>query len=383
MKNHEPTTIEFINIVEKNENLRILLQKNIEIAKRNNPDKLTNPAQSLEELYDFLDWSVKCMPWECLKDLPYNSLYSKIDQATGYFWYIFDQPLEELQNKGYYYPSLQYHEPIASWIKKYSKTWGKFLSTKESWNDQYYNMVLCDDNFGLKKGWYGAKNIWTSFNDFFSRKLSDKNQRPISNSDVVSPADSCPKGFFKIDQNGMVEDDDIFIKTSHIKSVEELIGRDSDYCKNFANGTLTHCFLDINDYHRYHFPVDGKIIEMRKISATNAGGGVTKWNKKEKKYVYYNKLGFQMIETRDCIILDTENYGYVAILPVGMSQVCSCNIEKNLYVGKRVKKGDPLGYFMFGGSDIVMIFDKSVECVPLAKKEHLLMGEEYANLIKK
>ena len=382
MNKHEKTTIEFIKLVENDENLKKLLEKNIEIAKLNNPDKKTNPAQSLEELYDFLDWSVKCMPWECLKNLPYSSLYSKIDQATGYFWYIFDQPLEELENKGYYYPSLQYHDPIASWIKKYSKKWGSFLSQNESWNQEYYDLALKDDNFGLQNGWYGDKNIWTSFNDFFSRKLIDKKQRPIGNADIISPADSYPKGFYKIDSNGMIEDDNISIKTSHIKSVETLIGNDSAYCKKFANGTLTHSFLDINDYHRYHFPIDGTIVEMRKISAANAGGGVTKWNNDEKRYVYYNKLGFQMIETRDCVILDTK-FGYVAILLVGMSQICSCNFEEDLYVGKKVKKGDPLGYFLFGGSDIVMIFNQSVECVSLINKKHLLMGENYANLIKK
>lgn len=379
MKKHEKTTLEFIDLVENDADLKQLIEENIEIAKNINPDKDTNPAQSLEELYDFLDWAVTCMPWECLKNLPYSSLYSKIDQATGYFWFIFDQPLEELRNKGYYYPTLQYHEPIASWIKKFSKDWGAFLSKKQSWNDDYYKLAQNDNNFGLKNGWYGDKNIWSSFNDFFARKLIDQNQRPIDGADVVAPADSCPKGFYKIDSHGLVEDDDIQIKTAHIKSVETLIGEDSAYCKAFANGTLTHCFLDINDYHRYHFPVDGTIVEMRKISAANAGGGVTRWDEKEKRYVYYNKLGFQMIETRDCVILET-SFGYVAILPVGMSQICSCNFEPDLYVGKKVKKGDPLGYFMFGGSDIVMIFDKSVECVSLIENDHVLMGENYANL---
>ncbi len=383
IKKHEKTTQKFINLIENDANLKKLLQKDIELAKHNNPDKLTNPAQSLEELYDFLDWSTKCMPWECLKDLPYNSLYSKIDQATGYMWYIFDQPLEELEDKGYYYPSLQYHEPIASWIKEYSKTWGDFLSKKESWNNDYYNLVLKDDKFGLSKGWYGNKNIWTSFNDFFARKLIDASQRPISSADMVSPADSYPKGFYKIDASSRVIGDNVFVKTANIKGVDDLIGKDCPYCKHFANGTLTHCFLDINDYHRYHFPVDGTIVYMQKISAANAGGGITKWNQKEKRYEYFNELGFQMIETRDCIILQTAQFDYVAILPIGMSQVCSCNLEQDLFVGKKVKKGDPLGYFMFGGSDIVVIFDSSVECVPLIQKEHLLMGEPYANLLPK
>lgn len=65
---HEKITREFILFLDKDENLKKLVEKNIEIAKINNPDKITNPAQSLEELYEFLDWSVKCMPWEVLKN---------------------------------------------------------------------------------------------------------------------------------------------------------------------------------------------------------------------------------------------------------------------------------------------------------------------------
>lgn len=380
---HEKITREFILFLDKDENLKKLVEKNIEIAKINNPDKITNPAQSLEELYEFLDWSVKCMPWEVLKNKKYSPLYSAMDQATGYFWYIFDQPLEELKGKGFYYPSLQYLEPIASWIRHYAKSWGRFLSKKQSWNNEYYDILLKNEKFGLSKGWYGDKNIWRTFNEFFSRKLIDKSQRPISSADVVSPADSVPQGFYKIDDNSQLINNDLYIKSAKLTSIEQLLGN-SAYKKAFAGGTLTHTFLDMNDYHRYHFPVSGKILEMQKINGANAGGGVTEWNKEKGKYQYFNETGFQMIETRDCVILDTE-YGLVAILPIGMSQVCSCNWEKGLKKGKYVAKGDPMGYFLFGGSDIVMIFQSSVQVNSLLKRQgnsfsHILMGEPYCEL---
>lgn len=51
MKQHEKTTLEFIGYVEKDASLKRLLEKDIEIAKNINPDKTTNPAQSLEELW--------------------------------------------------------------------------------------------------------------------------------------------------------------------------------------------------------------------------------------------------------------------------------------------------------------------------------------------
>ena len=389
MKKHEKTTKKFIKFLEKDKNLKNLVIKSLQKAKAINPDKVTNPAQSLEDLYDFLDWSVKCLPWEVLKDMKYSSLYSVMDQATGYFWFIFDQPLDELKDKGFYYPSLQYYQPIASWIRDYVKTWGNYLSKKASWNDYFYKLALNDDKFGLNKGYYGNKNVWHSFNDFFSRKLINKGCRPIANTDVVAPADSTPQGCYQIDYNNNLINNDVYVKSKKLKSIIDLIGKDSAFCNAFAGGTLTHTFLDVNDYHRHHFPVDGKICEIRKIIGANAGGGVTEWNAKENRYVYYNEMGFQMIETRDCIILETDNFGYVAILPVGMSQICSCNFEKDLKVGRVVKRGDPLGFFLFGGSNIIMIFQKNIKVEFTLQKnadgsfKHLLMGEPYAKLTRK
>ena len=60
-----------------------------------------------------------------------------------------------------------------------------------------------------------------------------------------------------------------------------------------------------------------------------------------------------------------------------MSQVSSCNWEDTVTVGASVEKGDPMGYFQFGGSDIVMIFQEGVQ-LDLVTKEHIHMGEPYA-----
>ena len=99
-------------------------------------------------------------------------------------------------------------------------------------------------------------------------------------------------------------------------------------------------------------------------------------------------IGWQAIETRDSIVLDTD-YGLVAIIPVGMSQVSSCNFTEGLSVGDKVEKGDELGYFLFGGSDIVMIFQDGVDVNMVVPEDgnggysHVLMGEPYAELTKK
>lgn len=381
MKTHEPTTQQFMKFMEDPE-LKSLVQEAIDLSYAQNRDKTTNPAQSLDELYDFLDWSVKSLPWTTLSDI-YPSLYLDINQSINYFWFLFGQKLKRLEDKGYYLPTLEYHEPIASWIRDYANAWGDFLSTEDSWNDDYYKLQFKDKMFGMNEGWYEEHNVWKTYNDFFCRKLKDPSVRPIGDAELVSPADAAPAGYWHINKNGYVEDD-VEIKTHKVYQIDNILGEDSKYKGCFNNGTLTHTFLNVFDYHRYHFPIDGKILEMKKIKGVNAVGGHTSYNPETKLYTLdCNDTSWQIIETRDSIVLETK-FGIVAILPIGMSQICSCNFEENLKVGDEVHKGDPMGYFLFGGSDIVMLFGENVEFTPLFENnKHMLMGENYAYLKNK
>ena len=60
---HEPITEELIAILDANPDVKALLQKSIDAAKKINPDKKTNPAQTLEEYFDYVDWAAKALPW--------------------------------------------------------------------------------------------------------------------------------------------------------------------------------------------------------------------------------------------------------------------------------------------------------------------------------
>lgn len=379
MIKHEQTTLDFIKLLE-DQDIKQLVIDSIDQAKTINPDKKTNPVQSLDELYDFLDWSVKCLPWNAIKNYKYPTLYANVNQSINYLWFIFGQQLEKLKDNNYYLPTLEYHEPIASWIKDYSKAWGNFLNTKESWNDDYFKLQFSDDAFGMNNNWYSKENIWTTYNEFFSRKLIDPSVRPIGNAEFVSPADSTPAGSWPIDEKGYVKDE-IEIKNHKVYNINNILGKESKYKDYFNGGTITHTFLDVNDYHRYHFPIDGKVVELTKISDFNGAGGETYYDKETKEYkLNSDDTSWQIIETRDVMILETK-FGYIAVIPIGMSQVCSCNFEDNVKVGKEFKKGDPLGFFLFGGSDIVMLFQKDIDFIPLFNKDkHILMGENYANL---
>jgi phosphatidylserine decarboxylase precursor len=389
---HEPITEQLITMVEHNSELKSMLIQSIEQTTKINPDRVTNPVRTLEEYYDFVDWAAKAMPWSILPNPAYSTLYDQIDQSLDYFYFVNDQPLAGLKNKGYYNNSLQYHEPYRTWLINFTKEWGLYLSKKGSWNDACYQKALADDRFGLNRGWYEDPSNWKTFNDFFARYLKSPDQRPIASpndpSIVTSPADSKPQGVWKIDNNSnILNNKGVTIKSNVFKSIAVLVGDGSAYKRAFAGGTLTHTFLDVNDYHRYHFPVDGTIKEVRIIQSDDAVGGILTWDPKANKYVLdANTPGWQNIETRGCVIIETKKYGLVALLPIGMSQVSSVNFEKSVKVGNSVKKGDMLGYFLFGGSDFVLLFQNKVDFTLTAPKKgpgsykHILMGEEYGRL---
>ncbi|MEE9361383.1 MAG: hypothetical protein V3U92_02160 [Cellulophaga sp.] len=176
-------SLELIKIVNSNPEIKSMLLASIEKAKQISPDKKTNPAQNLEEYYEFVSWSENAMPWQFL-ELDYaNTLYDKIDQSLCYFFFINDQPIDELEEKGYFNNSLQYHEPYKSWLTSFNKTYGKYMNSEESWNSDYYQIALSDGIFSLQNDWYESPSNWKTFNQFFARHLQSPKKRPIAEID--------------------------------------------------------------------------------------------------------------------------------------------------------------------------------------------------------
>lgn len=377
---HKPITQKLIDLVEKNPEIRSMLEKSIAEAKKINPDLKTNPVQNLSDYYDFIDRASDLLPQEIL-DNPSDLLPDRMQQGYCYFYFLIDQPLPELEDMGAVRNSIQYHEPFSKWLYKLVNAYGAFLDTKESWNQKIYQEIYNDPSFGLQKGWYESPANWKTFNQFFARYLKSPEMRPIASPDdpsvVVSPADSVPQGVWAIDKNSNIQvDGGLEVKAATYYSIGDLLGKDSKYKNAFANGVLTHTYLNVNDYHRYHFAVGG-IIKEKKIIEMNVARQV-RWDPKQGKYFVVHSLDWEFFQTHGYVIVDTEEYGLVALIPVGMGLVSSVNFEENVKVGSIHKKGDMLGYFLFGGSDIIMLFQEKIGFGITAEVgKHLCMGEKY------
>lgn len=351
--------------------LRNLVEQSLRQAAIANPHPETNPVRSLDDWCAYLEYFLHHMPWQTMDIGEEASFFRRIDQNIGYFYFLLDQPLDALRRCGYIYPSLQYEPRIAAWLVEYNRTWGEYLSSSASWNDSYYSLARADARFELDTDRYESPTNWHSWNDFFARKLSqsyiDSNRQSIvnrqsSNRQLISPSD------------GLILD--YPVKTMSADHLQDLLG-DSPYAVRFAGGEAMHIVLDVFDYHRFHAPCDGRVVEQKIIPGIHAGGGVIIWDEAQGRY-RYDSLGatdFQSLETRGVLVLDTSDFGYVALVAVGVQQVSSVQwVEKiqspithtfrscpqgakNNQSPLFLRVGEEIGSFLFGGSDIVLLFE--------------------------
>ena len=350
--------------------LQHLLEQSLAQAALANPHRETNPVRTVEEWCAYVERFAHLMPWQGMDIGKDASFFRRIDQNIGYFYFLLDPPLDALRDKGYIYPSLQYEPRVAAWLKNYNTAWGEWLSSSESWNDSYYNLARMDARFELDTDRYESPSNWHSWNDFFARKLRCpfKNRKSeIENPSFISPCDgeiaSAP------------------IKTASIANWLDLLG-DSPYRDVFAGGETTHIVLDVFDYHRFHMPCDGTVLECKTIQGIHAGGGVIIWDEEQGRY-RYDQLGvtdFQMLETRGVLVLDTPAFGKLAIVPVGVQQVSSVQWtfinHKSEIINHKLTQGTELGKFLFGGSDIVLFFEPGR--APHITSQTVKVGEKIA-----
>ena len=152
----------------------------------------------------------------------------------------------------------------------------------------------------------------------------------------------------------------VTLKGTHaVFTVAELL-QNEELAEKFHGGTFVHYFLNPFDYHRFHSPVNGKVKECEAVQG--------------KVYLDVNVTsngqfdapdsaegGYEFNQARGVFVVDTEGpMGLVAAVPIGMAQVSGVDMYHHL-LDKKVEKGDEFGKFKFGGSDIIVLFQKNPE----------------------
>lgn len=180
---------------------------------------------------------------------------------------------------------------------------------------------------------------YTSFNDFFTRKIKPEKRLISTNKDFfLAPADS------KLTVYSIDSDTCFWVKNS-CYTIEELL-QDKDLAKKYDGG---YCFiyrLGVTDYHRYSYIDDGSMISHKKIK----GVFHTVQPIAFKKYKVFSE------NTREYQVLKTDNFKTIVQMEVGalmVGKICNHDIQK-------FSRGEEKGYFCFGGSTIIVLTQKGI-----------------------
>ena len=179
-----------------------------------------------------------------------------------------------------------------------------------------------------------------SFNEFFYRKLKTE-ARPVKGGEdtVCLPADARHLGVADL---GTVEG--IYAKGQRFDVAEFL--KDDELARAFQGGVAVISRLCPVDYHRFHSPVSGRIVEQRLING---------WLYSVSPIALRRRIGFLWENKRLLSLIETEQLGKVAFVAIGAT--CVGTIAMTAGKGETVAQGDELGYFAFGGSCVVTLFE--------------------------
>lgn len=215
------------------------------------------------------------------------------------------------------------------------------------------------------------ENSYKSFNEFFIREF-EANERDFVGNENKMPA-FCEARYFGHDE--INNDVKIPVKGKLLNSKDLLGG--SKWSKDFEGGPLLIARLCPVDYHRYHYPLAGETLDSFQIKGQYHSVNPIALSSKPEIFI---------VNERRASILETEKFGKLAYIEVGAAMV-----GKIIQSHDEIKphgKGDEKGYFLFGGSTVILLGEKgkwspSADILANTKdsvETYLHLGEEVAEL---
>jgi phosphatidylserine decarboxylase len=227
-----------------------------------------------------------------------------------------------------------------------------WLAVKRSWFSRWYGYRMSKpqsrqlipefiSKYGLDVSEFAEPVAsFSSFNDFFVRRLKPS-ARPIAQADDIAifPADGRHMGF-----QDLSDLEGVFVKGQSF-DLKSLFGSE-EAAAPFEQGSLIISRLCPVDYHRFHYPSAGKASAPSLIN-----GGLSSVNpialRRDLSIFWQNKRNLSYIET--------DGFGRIASFEVGATCVGSMTYGQSL--PGFVEKGDEKGFFSFGGSSVITLFE--------------------------
>jgi len=229
--------------------------------------------------------------------------------------------------------------------KYFSKLYGAFQDMPSSHKKvrpfiEKFNIPIDDYEPGTRPA-LDPRDSYKTFNEFFIRRFKLGKRNFVSEPNRMAAfAEARYVGFDNINDKEVYP-----VKGSFLKA-KDLVGNDQ-VAKMFEGGPLLIARLCPVDYHRYHYPDNGKVLDNFRVPG--AYDSVNPFALKYKNQIFIKN-------ERHVSILETENFGKLAYIEVGA--ICVGKIVQSHRWNKPFMRGEEKGYFLFGGSTVVLLGEK-------------------------
>ena len=284
----------------------------------------------------------------------FNRATLEVDEEMAY---MFEWPMGTPAGNAIFH-----HPEVNAQLRRIHDEWAHFLTTSDS------RYVLGSDK---DTHWFGpaAKAAmpnfdldficdptapyhgFTSWDDFFTRQYRPGVRSVASPEDESVIINACEASPLRLAND--IRAHDHFCLKGQPYSLEHMLAGDR-LAPHFVGGTVYQAYLHSQSYHRWHSPVSGTIVKRYVVpgayyAACLAEGFDPEGDTRSMAYITH-------VNTRAIIFIQADNIdiGLMCFLGVGMCEVGSCDIT--VFEGQRVKKGDQLGMFHFGGSTYCLLF---------------------------
>lgn len=184
---------------------------------------------------------------------------------------------------------------------------------------------------------HNATDPYPNFNSFFIRRFCP-DRRPFAQQGELLPAFAEAR-YFGLDQVG--EKQTFPVKGQYLTPSALLA---SDYWQQlFQGGPILIARLAPVDYHRFHFPDDGRVLDQYHIPGILHSVNPVALRAHPEIFCRNERM---------VSILETINFGRLAYIEVGALGVGKI---VQTYQGLNFQRGAEKGYFQFGGSTVIVL----------------------------
>lgn len=199
---------------------------------------------------------------------------------------------------------------------------------------------------------YGGYKSW---NEFFIRPFKDINgSRPLPPSGdgltITSPVDG---QVFQISKNVQLQAPfDIKGEQYYLTDLLQEPST-SSLLQPFVNGLAVQIVLMPVNYHRWHSPVTGEVVKVQTVP-----GHFFAQPSPDRPYAD----SFPFLSHINCrtIIIIKSSIGMFAMVFVGLTEVSSTIPHGSVKAGARIRQGDEIGHFAYGGSTCCILFERAL-----------------------